>query len=1239
MLKRLELVGFKSFADKTAFDFAPGVTGIVGPNGSGKSNIVDSVRWVLGEQSAKSLRGGEMADVIFNGSASRRSLGMAEVALTFDNSRRVLATPAEEVQIARRVYRGGEGEYLINNQVCRLKDIKDLFLGSGAGSDAYCIIEQGRVDVLLQASTKERRTIFEEAAGISRFKAKKIETLRRLERVDHNVARLRDILDEVEKQLRSVKLQAAKAQRYQEYSRRLRQLRVDLGLREFRHLTENLQEETAILERMRTELAERMAQSDAWEKELQELEARLTRLDAAIREQAEALAAAREQIAGHEAALAHEWTLAEDIDKQLARAGQRRSELSRHVASLAETASRVGAELRQVETACEAQREDARQREEQLQATETRLSELNQQVQREETEHIECMRQAGRLKNDAISYKAQVDNLTRERSRLLQRSEQAAEHLASLDVELQELSAAEAELQARLGSARQALTDLRQERDRLRQVRDDTTQRAADLREQRSGVLSRVDVLEGLERSHEGLGTGPRELFALLEQPDPGPWRTVLGILAEFLTVRREFAPLIDVALGERARGFLVRDPDLLAQAMLQRSQPFSSRVSFLPLRVARGEEHRAGSVSDGHSVAYASGSAPLATRRSPLVIALAEQVVRCDNPELAELPTRLLSGTLIVRDLTAARSLAPHLPGHRFVTLGGDLLEADGALTVGTHHAETGILSRRSELRELREQVAELDRRLTELDRDLIDLREALALLDSRAENGQQEIDVLSEQVSDLRSRIGQHRQRREGLHEEVQVSRSEISELERDIERLTQSWQQARDQAARADAEVKRLHSRLEDAKREIHAHESHRQERQQEALTARVALAQIEERLAALRSRHEQIEADHRQRRLESEQTQRQQAAALARQRENQQTLLEASSSLAICYVRKEAAERLLADWGRERARLHQERQQRNEQAQASRNSWRVQQEQAHARELSVNDLRHRRDSLCARLQEDYQLDLAALHEEARAKRAGSVRDGNSTVANASGSSAEGENASEPALPPEQEIEELRRKLSRLGSVNLDALQELADLEARAGALHIQYDDLTSAQKALQEIIAKINGDSRKLFGETFAAIRTHFQELFRKLFGGGMADIVLEDEKDILESGIEVIARPPGKELRGISLMSGGEKTMTAVALLLAIFRSKPSPFCILDEVDAALDEANIGRFTSVLKDFLDQSQFIIITHSKRTMACADMLYGITMQESGISRRIAVRFEDWPDDDKTPQEQAG
>jgi chromosome segregation protein len=416
-----------------------------------------------------------------------------------------------------------------------------------------------------------------------------------------------------------------------------------------------------------------------------------------------------------------------------------------------------------------------------------------------------------------------------------------------------------------------------------------------------------------------------------------------------------------------------------------------------------------------------------------------------------------------------------------------------------------------------------------------------------------------------------------------------------------------------------VQAVQARQAEAERGIRAQEEQRQARQQEALAARVALAQVEERLTAVRARHEQAGADLRRRGQECQQARQQLAATRQRLQESQHTLLRAGAALAGWYLRKESAQKQLAAWDEERRGLRQQRQQLAEEAQGHRSGWMARQEQAHARELEVNDLRHRRDTLCGRLHEDYALDLAELYE----------KQGAGSLVEPAGA---GDGA---ALTPEQEIEELRRKLSRLGSVNLDAIQEQSDLEARAGTLQIQFDDLNAAQRALEDIIGRINTDSRRLFTETLAAIKTHFQELFRKLFGGGMADIVLEDEADVLESGIEIVARPPGKELRSISLMSGGEKTLTAVALLLAIFRSRPSPFCILDEVDAALDEANIGRFTGVLREFLDRSQFIIVTHSKRTMACADVLYGVTMMESGVSRRIAVRFEDWPDDEQPPE----
>jgi chromosome segregation protein len=410
--------------------------------------------------------------------------------------------------------------------------------------------------------------------------------------------------------------------------------------------------------------------------------------------------------------------------------------------------------------------------------------------------------------------------------------------------------------------------------------------------------------------------------------------------------------------------------------------------------------------------------------------------------------------------------------------------------------------------------------------------------------------------------------------------------------------------------------VQARLDQADQELRQREEQRQLQHQENTAAKVTLAQMEERLRGLRARRQQADADLAQCRQDQERAGQQLRAGQCRLQDSQRAMLQASGALGWWYLEKEDAQRQIGQRVLEREEQRQLRQTLVERLQAAQGAWRAQQEQAHARELAVRDLRHRRDSLADRLREDYQLELAQLYEQRLTSAAAGWQS---------------QNLDAKAIT--EEIEDLKRKLSRLGSVNLDALQELAELEARAQSLQAQYDDLVAAQKSLQEIIAKINLDSRKLFSDTFVTIRGNFQELFRKLFGGGMADIILEDDADILDSGIEIVARPPGKELRSISLMSGGEKTMTAVALLLAIFRSKPGPFCILDEVDAALDEANIDRFTSVLREFLDRSHFIIVTHSKKTMSCADVLYGVTMQESGISKRVAVKLEDWPDEAPT------
>jgi chromosome segregation protein len=1247
MLKRLELVGFKSFADKTVFDFGDGVTAIVGPNGSGKSNIVDAVRWILGEQSAKSLRGGEMADVIFNGSSSRRSLGLAEVTMTFDNRRRQLATDAEEVQITRRVYRTSEGEYLINGQISRLKDIKEMFLGSGAGNDDLCIIAQGKVDVLLQASNKDRRTIFEEAAGISRFKAKKIETLRHLERTDQNLARVKDIIEEIEKQLRSVKLQASKAQRYQEYSNRLKELRLTLGQQEYRELTQELDTATQALDALKGELDQRAARAGACEAEAERLEMFLADLDDQLRDEEGSLAKMLQQIQSEETSIIHETNATSDLEAELQTTRKRLNELTVRVHALAETTHTAEAELQEVTQQATHERDQVRTHQTALKTATHRLTELNEQIAADKTQHFEQMRRAAHLQNEAVASKAQVDNMRRERDRLRQRSDLAATSLASIDLELGELLEAETQLLGRLQTARQQLQESKTEQERIRQLRDRTTEIISELRQERSGLASRIEVLDGLIRSHEGLGTGVREVIELIETPNAGSWSTVIGMIADFLTVKREYAPLIDLALGEWAQRFVVRDHPQLMQALAERTQPFSGRVSFLPLTAipSQAEQDPAVEALKSNLLVQVSllsrikpaseGNVGEPTPDHPGLVALAEQLVSCEHPELADLPAQLLGRTLIVRDLATARAIAVHARGFRLVTLQGELLEPDGTLTVGTHHAETGILSRKSEWRELREQLVDLDQRIADTEHDWQALRDKLHEIDTLMVEQQESITVLGEQANDLHSRVQRHQDRRQGLHEEVTVSREEMQRIEREVEAFETAWRENERQAAEAETLAQTLHARLHEADDEIHKCERERQDAQQALTHAQVTFAQVEERLRGLQSQYQQTSRDYQQRHQELEQNRHNVTMLQARLRDSQQTMLNASSILAQAYLSKEHSQRRIADMVEQRDRKRLERSRLTQQAQTARTEWRSHQESVHQRDLEATNLRHQRDTLVLRLREDYQIELPDLLSRSP------VREGEApaepTVPHGSAGASPSQSGID-ANAAQQEIEELRRKLSRLGSVNMEALAELQELEGRAVTLRTQFDDLNAAKKSLEEIIFKINVDSKRMFMETFVVVRTHFQELFRKLFGGGMADIVLEDENDVLESGIDIIARPPGKELRSISLMSGGEKTLTAVAMLLAVFRSKPSPFCLLDEVDAALDEANIGRFTSVLREFSQVSQFIVVTHSKKTMAAADTLYGVTMQESGISKQVTIRFEDWVDENVEPKAQA-
>ncbi len=1170
MLKRLELIGFKSFADRTRFDFAPGITAVVGPNGSGKSNIVDAVKWILGEQSAKSLRGGEMADVIFNGSSTRKSLGLAEVTMTFDNAKRQLQYDGDEVQITRRVYRDGQGEYLINGQISRLKDIKEMFLGSGAGQGAYSIIEQGRVDALLTASTKDRRNIFEEAAGISRFKAKKQEALRKLEATELNLNRVKDILLELEKSLKTLQNQAAKAKKHQEYQSRLKELRVGLGLREFAEIADTLKYEEELLARLRGELAGAAAEIAGHDAELAKLDTELATVDDSLRAGEKKLAGSRQQIAQQEAVAKSQREQADNLQADLLSNGQQRVELAQRLQSLNHEKVQAADEAKRAASEADDEQARADAAAAALNVVLATIVELSRQTQEARDQQFELVGRAARLKSATEMTASQVERLQKELVRKQNEGAKASAEAAAIEGVLADLSQNSAELLERLDTAKHAHGELQQQQQDARRHAESLQPRLDELRDRRGDLRGRLEILEQLEQSQEGVGAGVR---FVLERKTGTP---IVGLVADLLTVPHDIAPLIDLALGEAAQRFVIESDMSTVLAALG---PLPGRVGFIMLNPPTSSEGR------GDNDFQASITSPL--------------------PGLVE---RLLGNVRLVETLAEALTLSDGRT--RFVTRAGEILEADGSVIVGPVSGSVGLLSRKSELRDLQGQLTTIEADSVALEAEQQQARQTADGLDASIGGRAAEIAAIGAKAGDLRDTLTAQREKQTRLTDIIALSESESGILAAELSKANEALESTSRQAIAAEAEASELKATLEATEHQLRLAEATREARQQDNTAAQVASSRTAQQAATAADRVTAIGSELEERAKQVRALVSAEVATSARLGECGLAALRANMLAASAYADKEQHELAVSESVQQRHQVRSAREGIQDRLKLIRDEWQQRQDQAHAHDLTVRDIANRHEIIALRIREDYSIEL----DELQSTEHGYTLD-----------------AAMNDDEVQNEIDDLRKKITRLGSVNLEALEQLAVDEAREAALRAEFDDLTAAQTSLLEIIEAINSDSRRLFTETLAAVRVHFQELFRKLFGGGMADIILEDPTDVLESGIEITARPPGKELRSISLLSGGEKTLTAVALLLAMFRSKPSPFCLLDEVDAALDEANTARLASVVREFLDQSQFIIITHKKRTMAMADVLYGITMQESGISKQVATRIEDWPEDE--------
>lgn len=1189
MLKALELIGFKSFADKTRFEFPPGITVIVGPNGSGKSNIVDAIKWVLGEQSARSLRGKEMGDVIFKGTGegTRRVINAAEATIVFDNTDRLLPLDAPEVHVTRRVYRSGEGEYLINREPCRLRDIRNLFRGTGVGADAYSLIEQGKVEQMLQATPRERRAIFEEAAGISRFKAKKLEALRRLERVEQNLLRLRDIVEEVEGRLRSLRAQASKARRYREYCDRLQQLRTQVGLTDWRGLTRQLEAVEGKLARLREETAQRSAMAEA-------IEARALELDADLQAAGQAIGACesrasqhREQIAARESSLEQARTHWRELLDTASRCRQQLAAMAGRAAEQQQRLQETRDQLQRSEANHEAIRRAAEAEEQALNELGDRLERLQKAIQVHRDAHVGCMHSAAALGNRISSLESQCDgwrvSIERARRRLqeIERSEEECRR------QLATARTQEEESAARLDAASRAADAAKQQSSRMRRDQADGRERLAALQQQRVAAGARIHVLEELDRSRDGLDAGVREVLERAQEATDGPFAEVLGLVADRIQVSVDVAPLVDVVLGEKAQYVVVAGDRLFQELEAGRYRP-AGRVGFIRTHDPRGEPE-------------ITGPPP-----HPGLLGRLDRFVVAEE-RLAGLVRRLLGESWCVDSLASALELHQAAPGAwRLVALSGEMVEPDGTLLVGSRLPPTGLVSRRSELRVLREQASQLEQSIRDLQAELHGLDTSLQEHDellARLEADRQQLDeLLAEHRLQHQARAAQLEQwerQAAALRAEMQTAEAEQARAQADLEA-------ARGERTALDAQIAETEGAMRDIDLQIKETGAQREEHSQRAIAAKVAVAKSEQQLESLRTRLLQLEEGQRERSRTLAETRTQLAQCLNRIEQTEREMLQGSTELAELYLRKEELASQMQQLIRQQAAVSTERSRCARQTPALRREIRRLEERQHELDLEAGRIRQQRTALADRLREDYDINIAEREEEATPQELAERQE------------------------VEREISDLRSKINNIGAVNLEALEELDALEKRFSGLSSQYQDLTQAKDSLERIIRRIDADSRRLFHETLDAIRANFQSLYRKAFGGGRADLVLEADVDPLEAGIDIVATPPGKPSFSNSLLSGGEKALTAVALLLAVFQYRPSPFCVLDEVDAPFDEATIGRFIDVLKGFLGWTRFVLVTHSKKTMTAATTLYGITMQESGVSKRVSVRFDDVTED---------
>ena len=1167
-LKSLQLVGFKSFAEKTTLDFLPGVTAVVGPNGCGKSNISDAIRWVLGEQSAKALRGTEMADVIFNGTEGRKPIGLAEVNLTFaDVDPKLISLSGvnidfTEITVTRRVYRDGAGEYLINKTPCRLRDIQQMFMDTGIGRTSYSMMAQGQIDQILSAHPDDRRTIFEEAAGISKYKHQKKEALRKLEYTEQNLMRLTDIIKEVKRQIISLQRQAGKARRYKEIFDQLKVLDTRLQ----RHKFDRLHADITGLE---SEIAASAAHVEQFASTIAGSETQIAELRRSLHEIERAINAAVSQ--DHE--------LKSEGDRHQQRIGyntERRAEAGQRIEDDRLEIAANEEKIRQNEQLLDTLNAEFAQIDEQLAAEQAKVEAQQAALQTLDAELVGkkaawTEASAALLTSESLSAhnRNELGALDAKKKHDLLR----AERLSAEKINLEDQRLA---LDERFESFNGSLTDLRRS---VESAGPTLAARESELAELHQQLRTATDQHHAVESAVAKKTARLEVLQQMFAAPDG---RLTLGNILE---VETQYGAAIEAALHHNLRAILADDLNS-ARNLLAGSLPNPTVTA--PELFGVSEELPAAELPAGG-------------------LTWAVTVVRVRDARFEPLLRSLLKNVVVAGDMDGALAVHQSQPQLAVATLRGELLNQHGILSaVSTSHiSEISALA--DEVAQLQDQAAELAESKIGLEglRDELEvqvrrLREDLHANDITLASREGELSALAAERRDFASKV-----------------HTVIFELQAIEEQDTEEKQRRADlQAALAESQARetQLREQLSGWQQVVNNLTAQREHQLGQLTELRVAAGGVQHKRAAIQAQREPIAGRIRDLGERIEICNSEITTATARLEQFQQENAESEEKIAELAAAREESQQQIAGLQHQRNEVATGIDQAEDELRALRLRATEAQNKRSGFDLALAQKRMEIQNLKERVWQKYQVNVEDLPSDSITI----------TVADA------GPGVSEQVPLPtdwdalEVQAAELQTKLDAMGPVNVESIQEYDELDERFKFLSQQHEDLVKAKEQLLQVIAKINTTTKQLFQETFAKVRENFQGMFTELFGGGKANLILSDENDPLESGIEIVAKPPGKQLQSITLLSGGERTLTATALLFSIYMVKPSPFCVLDELDAPLDESNINRFIRVLQRFIQLSQFVVITHNKRTIGMADALYGITMEEHGVSKVVSVKF---------------